>query len=225
MTLASPTKKEAIWIACREKTCCYAPVVIPGGHDIWRISRSLLVQPTSFLVYFRTGQPRRDAFHLDHSGREFRLALAKGPTRRTKTAPPCVFLMKTRDGSHRCSLGDLRPAVCRTFPAEVVDGVVCVRPDAGCACRGWNLSDMDLDEEWSDLTERQSDLETYCAIVDKWNSLVADAPSGALFVFEQFCPHVLKEYDAREQSSNAGTASNGLLPPAAAEGSHAQDGR
>jgi Fe-S-cluster containining protein len=195
MSLANPTRKEAIWLACKQKSCCYASLVVPTGEDIWRIARALETPPWSFLIYFLSPQPRRDSFILDQSGRQFRLALGKGPTRRKKSAPPCVFLLKTRGGHHRCGLGDLRPGVCRSFPSELVNGVLCVRPDAGCACREWVLPDVEIAEEMQTLIERQDDLETYCAVVEGWNARVATAPAGTTFDFTDYCTYVLDAYD------------------------------
>ena len=200
MTLANPTRKESIWLACKEKSCCYASLVIPTGQDIWRIARTLETPPWSFLIYFQSPQPRRDSFILDRSGRQFRVALAKGPTRRTKSPPPCIFLVRTRSGDHRCGLGDLRPGVCRSFPSELVNGMVCVRPDSGCACRAWALHDVDIVEEMHTLVERQDDLEKYCTVVAHWNRRVAEAPAGSSFDFTEFCTYVLQAYDPVEVS-------------------------
>jgi Fe-S-cluster containining protein len=188
------TAKEQIWLACREKTCCYAPLVIPTGRDVWRISRALEVPPWSFLIYFLSREPRRDAFVLDQSGRSFRLALAKGVTRRKK--PPCIFLMRTRDGAHRCGLGELRPSVCRAFPTELLNGLVCVRPDTGCTCRDWSLADIDLTEERQLVEQRQTGAEEYCQVVEAWNARVEAAGPEAHFDFLDYCRFLMQAYDA-----------------------------
>jgi hypothetical protein len=197
MTLRSPTRKEAIWLACKQKSCCYG-TVIPTGQDVWRISRALETPPWSFLLYFQTPQPRRDAFALDRSGRRFRIALAKGPRGRGSASrpAPCVFLLKLRGGQHRCGLGDLRPAVCQSFPAEMVEGVVCIRPDNGCVCREWTLADVDLTEEMAVIENRQADVETYCDVVAKWNDRVETAPEDRNFDFTDFCEFLLESYNS-----------------------------
>ena len=196
MTLLAPTRKEAVWLACKQKTCCYA-AVIPTGQDVWRIARTLDTPPWSFLVYFHSPQPRRDAFLLDLSGRAFRIALGKGRKKsaRSKRPAPCVFLLSLRGGRHRCGLGDLRPNVCRTFPFEAVDGVLCVRPDHGCACREWSLADVDLEEEHEAIDERQADVETYCQVVADWNARVLASPVGTAFEFTDYCDYLLQAYD------------------------------
>ncbi|MGH2370927.1 MAG: hypothetical protein ACRDI2_22340, partial [Chloroflexota bacterium] len=149
----------------------------------------------------------RDAFALDHSGRQFRLALAKQPSRRKKTPPPCIFLMRTRHGFHRCSLGDLRPGVCQAFPSELVSGVLCLRPDSGCTCREWALADVDIAEETARVEARQVDGEEYCAVVARWNAHIADAPPEATFDFFDYCTFLLAAYDdlAAGQSAPGGS--------------------
>jgi hypothetical protein len=185
--------KEALWLACKPKTCCYAPLVIPTGRDVWRIARTLDVPPWSFLIYFQSREPRRDAFLLDRSGTQFRLALAKGRRRRTTSPPPCIFLMRTRRGFHRCGLGQLRPGVCRAFPSELVDGVLCLRPDTGCTCRAWSLSDVDIGVEVALVDQRQADAEEYCAVVERWNEGVDGSDTGHDFV--EYCAYLLDVYD------------------------------
>jgi hypothetical protein len=194
------TGKEAIWLACKEKTCCYTAFVVPTGRDVWRIARTLNAPPWSFLIYFPSREPRRDAFALDRSGRTFRLALAKGASRRTKSPPPCIFLLRTRGAYHRCGLGDLRPAVCRAFPSELVDGVLCMRPDSGCTCREWSLADVEIGEEWERIATRQREGGEYFEVVARWNERVAAAPDAAGFSFPDFCTYLLETYDAAPEA-------------------------
>jgi Fe-S-cluster containining protein len=199
------TRKEAIWLACKAKSCCYSAIVVPTGRDVWRIARALDTPPWSFLVYFQSPARARDAFALDQSGQTFRLALAKQRSRRTKTPPPCLFLLRTRDGAHRCSLGDLRPLVCRSFPSELVDGVVNLRNDGSCSCRLWALADVDLKEERLALEARQADAEAYCRVVDYWNAQVAAAPAGTSFDFFDYCRFLLDAYDQLAEAEPDGS--------------------
>jgi hypothetical protein len=190
------TRKQATWLACKAKTCCYAAFVVPSGRDVWRISRTLDAPPWTYLVYFSSPQPRRDAFGLDQSGRRYRLLFAKQASRRRKSPKPCIFLMRARDGVHRCGLGDLRPLGCKAFPAELVDGVVCMQPNTGCACRQWAVTDLEIAEELPILDARQRESEEYCMVVDAWNARVAAAPAGTTFDFADFCRYLLASYDA-----------------------------
>ncbi len=192
------TRKEVLWLSCKEKVCCIVPTVVPTGYDVWRIARALDVPPWSFLIYFRTLVPARDAFALDATGPQFRLALAKqgGFIARRPKRPPCIFLLRLRDGSRRCGLGDLRPLVCRSFPAEVQRGVVTLRQDGGCTCRHWTLADVEIEEERALVERRQVEAERYCAVVAEWNARVAAAPPGAGFDFLDYCRYLMETYDA-----------------------------
>jgi Fe-S-cluster containining protein len=192
------TKKEAIWLTCKQKRCCYTAVVLPSGRDVWRIARALDMPPWEFLVYFLTPRPRPDAFILDRSGQSFRLALAKQSGRRGKTPPACIFLMRTRNGYHRCGLGELRPMACRVFPVETRAGVLCVHNEGGCTCRRWSLADVDIDEESALLARQQADYEEYCGVVAEWNRMVAGAPDDAAFTFFDFCNFLMEAYDTME---------------------------
>lgn len=189
------TKKELLWLACPRKTCCYTPIVVPTGRDVWRISRALDTPPWTFLRYFEVREPRRDAFALDGSARRFRIALAKGKARRKNAPPPCIFLMRTRGGSHRCGLGALRPLVCRAFPAELVDGLLYLRPDSGCACTDWSLAQVDIAEETSLVQARDAESEEYCEVVARWNERLSFFPPGAYTDFPAFCSYLLDAYD------------------------------
>jgi Fe-S-cluster containining protein len=192
---ATLTRKEATWLACQKKTCCYTSLVVPSGRDIWRIARALQAPPWTFVLYFATAAPRPDAFILDRSGQSFRLALAKQPSGRKKSLPPCIFLMRTRTGYHRCGLGALRPQVCRTFPAEVVAGVLYLRDDMGCTCRDWSLADADIADEQALMAVRQSDYQEYCTVVARWNAQVAAGTDAPLPTFFDFCDFLLAAYD------------------------------
>ena len=194
-TTPALTRKQAAWLTCRAKRCCYTAMVVPTGRDVWRIARALDAPPWSFLVYFRSPRPSRDAFQLDQSGPSYRLLLAKQASRHTKSPKPCIFLLRGRDGAHRCGLGDLRPRVCQTFPADLVAGVVCILPETGCTCRVWNLSDLEIAEERALLEARQREAEEYCAVVAAWNQRVAAAPAGAGVDFLDYCRYLLDAYD------------------------------
>ena len=194
-TSAPPrTRKEEVWLACKPKTCCYTSIVVPSGRDIWRIARTLEVPPWSFLVYFGAPEPRRDAFRLGGDGGAYRLALAKQSSRRTKTPPPCTFLLRTRTGNHRCGLGDLRPAACKSFPSELIGGVLCMQAE-GCTCHRWSLTDVDIAEETAAVQVRQAEAEEYCAVVAHWNALVAEAPPDAEPNFFDYCSFLMAAYD------------------------------
>jgi Fe-S-cluster containining protein len=188
------TLKETVWLACRTKTCCHAPIVVPTGRDVWRISRALDTPPWAFVRYFPSPSARGDAFALDQSEQRYRLALAKGASRRKQ--PPCIFLMRTRNGHHRCGLGDLRPASCKAFPSDLFGGVLCTRNDGGCTCRTWSVLDVDVAEEAELVVRREEEAAEYRGLVAEWNRLVSEAEPGATADFFDFCRFVVEAYDA-----------------------------
>ena len=194
-------KKEAIWLACKPKTCCYTAFVIPTGRDVWRICRALNTTPWSFLIYFKAPRPGGDSFVLDKSGQHYRIALTKKPSRRKKTPPPCIFLLRTRNGYHRCGLGDLRPQVCHSFPSKLVSDVLCMNNDAGCTCRKWALADVDIAEETALVKTHQVDFLEYGQVVAHWNDMVASASEDESFTFFDFCNFMLEAYDEIEAAA------------------------
>jgi Fe-S-cluster containining protein len=191
------TVREELWLRCREKQCCFGTVVVPTGRDVWRISRRWGAPPWSFLVYFETRVPRRDAFALDRSSRRFRLALAKHPEFRRDDRPGCAFLVRTRTGEHRCGLGELRPSGCRVFPLESREGVVGVQANHGCSCRAWSLADIDTSTERPLLEQRLAESEAYCAAVARWNVEVAALPEEEARHFPEYCEYLLEVYDSQ----------------------------
>lgn len=194
--------RENLWLSCKQKECCYSSLVVVTGRDVYRISDALGTDPWTFLVYFTPPQPNPDSFVLDKSGRHFRLALAKGPTRRKKLPPPCIFLMKTTDGHHRCGLGDLRPQVCRVFPLELSSGVISVPRDTGCTCRAWSLADVDLESDRPLVRQRLDEYIEYCELVQQWNRSVMDLPDdNKVADFYDYCRFLLWAYgDSLAQS-------------------------
>jgi Fe-S-cluster containining protein len=186
--------KEQTWLACQEKTCCHLPLVVPTGRDVWRIARALDTPPWSFLRYFPTAEPRGDAFAIDQTDRRYRLVLAKRETARRKVKP-CIFLMRSRHGHHRCGLGDLRPASCKSFPSDLFGGVLCVRNDGGCTCRVWSLLDVDQADERALVERREVEADEYRAVVADWNDQVATAPPEARIDFVSYCVYLLEVYD------------------------------
>lgn len=194
------TRKEAVWLGCRTKTCCFAPLVVPSGRDIWRIARQLDVPPWSFLLYLRSPEPRPDAFLLEPDGPLYRLALAKRQPRR-RAAPPCTFLLRLRDGQHRCGLGDQRPGVCRAFPAESRGGLLRIVAQPGCQCRLWSLADLDLPAERRLLTAIQAEMADYAAVVAHWNAWLRAEPPGTQVDFFAYCDYLMDAYDDRAASS------------------------
>jgi hypothetical protein len=189
------TRREAIWQTCPAKRCCYTALVIPTGRDVWRIARALDAPPWSFLVYFRSVEPRADAFRLAPDGLWLRLALAKQrPTRRRDGPLACCFLLRTRQRDHRCGLAELRPGVCRTFPLDRLAGLIGLRDEPGCSCRRWSLADFDPAKEERLIAAGEAELAEYGAVVAEWNRLVEAGRTGPTDFFA-YLTFLLTAYD------------------------------
>lgn len=187
------SRKESLWLGCRTKTCCSYYVVYPTGLDVWRIARQLQVAPWSFTKPVLAASPAPDTFALDDSGHRFRLVLQKRQ-RRGRTLQPCVFLLQLNDGTARCSLGDLRPAACHTFPALMLDDEVQVRNDGGCTCREWSIADIDDDRERRLLVNEQDERDTYCRVIANWNAFAVGHSADSPLDYRDFCRFLLDIY-------------------------------
>lgn len=177
------TRRELLWLACREKTCCHAKVLVTG-HDVRRICATLSVKPWDVVtaVVAEAGAP--DGFRLSPGGRFHQLALVKrpGPER------ACTFLWKVNDGHAQCGLGELRPGVCQAYPAVIVDGMLCANSSA-CTCRRWSVFDLDGDADRSLLRTLAAEQSEYVALVGRWNEQL-----GEKRTFRQYCTWLLDAY-------------------------------
>jgi Fe-S-cluster containining protein len=186
------TTREATWLACEAKSCCHAAVV-PTGRDVWRIARALEVPPWSFVRYFPVPDAADDAFALAETAQRHRLVLAKQESEQKPA--PCAFLTSTRHGYRRCGLGDLRPAHCRAFPADLVGGVLCMRNDLGCTCRVWTMVDVEVAEARAAVLQRDVEMQEYRSVVARWNARVALAVPGQESDFLAYCDFLIDAYD------------------------------
>ena len=107
--------KAELFTACREKTCCRVYTVYPTGMDVWRIASALQVPPWAFVTAVPCERGDPDGFVLDAGLAASRLALVR------REPGACVFLLEV-GGAARCSLGELRPDGCRSFPSVLESG-------------------------------------------------------------------------------------------------------
>ena len=127
--------KELYWLGCREKSCCHNTRVVITGKDVCRICRTMELQPWDFTLYSEAPQGAVDAFRLEPGGPVYQVILAKrGPL--GPGGAPCIFLWKLADGHAQCGLGQLRPMVCQTYPALLIDDMLCVESSA-CSIVAW----------------------------------------------------------------------------------------
>ena len=100
------------------------------------------------------------------------------------------------------SLGALRPGVCKSFPSELVSGVLCVQNNRGCTCRRWALADVEIEEETALVRAQQRDYAEYAQVVASWNALIAGAPPDAEITFFDYCEYLMEAYgEIRSQKS------------------------
>ncbi len=160
MTALSPCAQ------CHE-ACCRDYLVTVSGLDVYRISTGLGLDPNQFAVPTSYGEPP-DGFRVDTSGRTHRLSLDK--RRGGDSAGWCTFWMPVGDGLGRCGIYALRPGVCRTYPATLVDGEVALRSDILCPDGSWGSDSGLFSVQWRTRAERQyAELEIDAYVNRRWN--------------------------------------------------------
>jgi hypothetical protein len=160
------SRRAYAWLSCRAKTCCGAGVAVTDA-DIARIATGLGVEPSDFVAPAPALAGDPAAVRLGPSGPvRLRIAVNEGG---------CVFLLRARSGAGRCGLGDLAPATCRVFPADVAAVEPSPRAETGCDCREWTAADLDRDELAGVLASARADLQRWHARVAHWNAYAARA--------------------------------------------------
>jgi Fe-S-cluster containining protein len=179
--------KELLWLACRDKTCCLNSRVIITGLDMWRISQALELAPWDFTMYTHAVEGAPDAFQLAADGPSFQVILGKRGEVGTHGAP-CIFLWQLADGHAQCGLGALRPLICQSYPAVLIDDLLRV-DGSHCTCRRWSLADLDAAHELALIGQLLEETAAYGEIVTAWNrALQRDVEQ----TFRDFCSHVLE---------------------------------
>jgi Fe-S-cluster containining protein len=179
--------------------CCHAYYVPLSGYDVWRISRSLGLEPSDFVVAYPRPPGAPFGFRLEHGGETYELALEKqGPF---ELGQPCVFLDRLPGGVSRCRIYAERPAVCRAYPMKATaDDVIALRPGALCPTGAWPEAEPRQPRwraVWDDL-QRQFD--RYQQIVEAWNAQVALHP-GRVFSMDHYLAYLVAVYDKLASSS------------------------
>lgn len=147
--------------------CCRDYLVTVSGLDVYRISAGLGLAPSQFTVPTAFGDPP-SGFRVDGSNRRYRLSLDKQTN--GGAAGWCVFWMPFDSGLGRCGIYALRPGVCRSYPATMVDGEVALRPDLMCPDGAWGLDSGLFTERWRGRAERQyAELEIDAHVNRRWN--------------------------------------------------------
>lgn len=182
------SRKELLWLSCREKACCTHYTVTPTAADLWRISRAFEMPPWEFTYYTDAPAGGDGAFALGSDERRYQMILAKqrdGPG----ATGPCAFLLRLPDGHAQCGLGVNRPTTCHTFPAALAGGVVCVGEHDGCTCRVWSEASLDEDEERPRLLQLERERHEHARMVGEWNQAVERDPCDR--AYPEFCDFLM----------------------------------
>lgn len=188
------SRKEQLWLSCKEKRCCTYYTVTLTGLDIWRISRAMQLPPSVFTLYIDASPDAEDGFALDSSGRRYQVILAKCPEEGQELSR-CVFLWRLPDGSAHCGLGDLRPTVCRAYPSIMVAGIHCIGECDGCSCVAWSLAHVDAQDEMPLVRSLEHERVEYREIVQQWNARIEQAERQQ-YGYVEFCNYLMNTYAA-----------------------------
>src|SRR5439155_20925086 len=108
------------------------------GHDMWRLSRALQLDPARFVVAWQEEEPAIGGFRLEPGGPAYSPVLEKRSWSRDGAA--CVFLLRLPGGHDRCGVYEHRPAACRAYPMLLERGVVALRDDPLCPPGAWSAA-------------------------------------------------------------------------------------
>ena len=163
---------------CHE-ACCRDYLVTVSGLDVYRISVGLGLAPDAFVLPTPFGDPP-DGFRVDTSPQTYRLSLDK--QRSGQFAGWCTFWMPFGDGLGRCGIYSLRPGVCRSYPATLVDGEAALRADIMCPDGAWGPTSELFSPAWRSRAEQQyAELEVDAHVNHRWNAtaeLTTDPEDG-----------------------------------------------
>lgn len=202
----SHSRKEQLWLTCREKTCCMATRVVVTGSDIWRISQAMELMPWNFTLYCPVDRGVSDGFQLKPGGEYYQVILARRiPTGSDEAgnAPtaPCRFLWRLPDGHAQCGLGGLKPLVCEAYPAVLRTGgssVALAAESPTCTCRQWAATDLEGESDMARLLALREETAEYSEIVAHWNH---DLSSEGDRTYKEFCSYLLDTYSGRRQGA------------------------
>jgi Fe-S-cluster containining protein len=197
------SRKESLWLDCREKRCCSFYSVTLMGVDVWRIAKAMQLPAWVFTIYTEAPADKDYGFALDTSTKRYQIILAK---RRVdeQSLQPCVFLWRLPDGHAQCGLGSLRPTVCQTYPSVMHGGIHCIGEANGCSCRMWALAHMDTEEEMQKLRTLERERAEYAEVVERWNERVQQAQDSQQRSYLEFCDYLMNVYAERYSGVETG---------------------
>ncbi len=181
------------WLECREKSCCSSLLVLVTGDDVARIARRLGVAPWEFTLPVDASPEDAMGFALDRTDRRYRLALAR--VRLDDAPAACTFLIRAKGGAARCGLGELRPAPCRSYPAQIVDGAIAFAIDR-CTCDWSQIGARDgSSDDLALLRAEERARAIEARLAEAWNAFVLTLePSSLPLAHRDYCRHLLDRY-------------------------------
>ena len=149
------------------KRCCHHYVVTVSGYDAWVIAQGMHLAREQFLVAVPQKTPNRRGFLLDRSDRTYDIALDKAPA--AGAEQPCVFWVGLPSGVGRYGIYGLRPFVCQTYPAWMVEGAVERREDVLCAPDAWRDGTSSARSGANVCSKMHVEFDIYELAVARWN--------------------------------------------------------
>lgn len=174
--------------------CCRTYIVPLCGHDIWRLSRNMHLDPSTFLVAWQEEEPSDDGFRIERGGPLFSVVLDKRSW--IKDASPCTFLMRFSGGQDRCGVYEHRPVACRTYPMELLNRSARLRDDPLCPPDAWAPTEPSNPAWYSALTHAAMQYDIYRVVVGHWNSKVRLSDENVIYELADYYRYVLAAYDS-----------------------------
>jgi Fe-S-cluster containining protein len=174
------------------KRCCHHYTVTVSGYDAWVIAQGLHLAPEQFLVAVPQKTPNRRGFLLDRSERTYDIALDKAPA--ASEEQPCVFWVGLPSGVGRCGIYGLRPFVCQTYPAWMVEGNVERREDVLCAPDAWRDGVLQRPVWRERLLQMHVEFDIYELAVARWNYHVLHAAHPAHISVPAYFTYLMNYY-------------------------------
>src|SRR5215213_7675193 len=172
--------------------CCHRYDVNISGYDAWVIANGLQLPPEQFLSVIVEPTRTESSILLDRSGISHQLVLAKRPT--LQENQPCVFLIELPNGSGRCGIYNLRPQICRTYPAYLRSGVVGRRGDVLCPDDAWRDGILDDPIWYEQLISQFVESDIYELVLARWNFYVLQTPQPEAISLAGFYSYLLEFY-------------------------------
>lgn len=146
--------------------CCRNYLVPVTGLDVYRIYRSLGLDPGQFTAYQQLASGKV-GFRLEDSALRYTMLLAKDQQHGRASEGWCVFWLPLGKSVGRCGIYQLRPRVCRTYPARLENGTV--QLPMRCLKTTWNADVPGA--PWQARAEREDAERRIDDIVNqRWNS-------------------------------------------------------